>query len=148
MYSSDLYCDTTIVIEDLGACKCQCIKCPCRGRRYGGGGPVIPSSETETCSRGRSALDRDGASLEGASSSRARRSPARGGDRPTNEAELRPKGRPALDRGGVVPVRRRTPRAKQSSARGYLGQLSSGPWARGFILRVSFRFVCICFLRI
>jgi hypothetical protein len=34
----------------------------------------MPLSETETCSRGRSALDRDGASLEGASS------PERGGD--------------------------------------------------------------------
>jgi hypothetical protein len=37
--------------------------------------PVMPSSETETCSRGRLALDRDGASREG--------------------------GHPALERGGV-----------------------------------------------
>jgi hypothetical protein len=97
---------------------------------------VMPSSEMETCSRGRSALDRDGAALEGASSSRARRNPARGGDRPSSEAEPHLRGRPALDRGGVVPVRHRAPRAKRSSARGWLGRLSGGSWARGFILRV------------
>jgi hypothetical protein len=105
---------------------------------------VMPSSETETCSRGRSTLDQDGASLEGASSPRARRSPARGGDRPSSEAESHPRGRPALERGGVVLVRRRTPRAKRSSARGWLGRLSCGTWAHGFILRVflgSFAFV-------
>jgi hypothetical protein len=105
---------------------------------------VMPTSETETCSRGRSALDRDGASLEGASSPRARRNPARGGDRSSSEAEPHPRGRPALDRSGVVPMRRRTPRAKRSSARGWLGRLFGGPWARGFVLRVflgSFAFV-------
>jgi hypothetical protein len=105
---------------------------------------VMPSSETETCSRGRSAPDRDGASLEGASSPRARRDPTRGGDRPSSEAEPHPRGRPALERGRVVPVRYRAPRAKRSSARGWLGRLYGGPWARGFILRVfldSFAFV-------
>jgi hypothetical protein len=97
---------------------------------------VIPSSETETCSRGRSALDRDGASLEGAFSPRARRNPARGGDWPSSEAEPHPRGQPALERGGVVPVRHRAPRTKQSSTRGWLGRSSGGSWARGFILRV------------
>jgi hypothetical protein len=105
---------------------------------------VRSSSETEPHSRGRSALDRDGTSLEGASSPRARRSPARGGDRPSSEAEPHPTGRPALKRGGALPVRHCAPRAKRSFARGWLGQLSGGPWARGFILRVflgSFAFV-------
>jgi hypothetical protein len=60
---------------------------------------VIPSSETEIRSRGRSALDRDGTSLEGVSSPRARRNPARRGDRPSSEAEPHPRGRPALERG-------------------------------------------------
>jgi hypothetical protein len=106
--------------------------------------PVIPSSETETGSRGRSALDRDRASLKGASSPRARRNPARGGDRPSSEVEPHLRGQPALDRGGVVPVRHRALRAKRSSTRGWLGRLYGGPWARGFILRVflgSFVFV-------
>jgi hypothetical protein len=40
-----------------GACECQRIKSPCQGSRYGGSGPVMPSSETEIHSRGRSALD-------------------------------------------------------------------------------------------
>jgi hypothetical protein len=71
---------------------------------------VTPSSETESRSRGRSALDRGRASrergrpaperggvpLEGASDPRARRNLTRGGDRPTSEAELY--------RGGVVPL--------------------------------------------
>jgi hypothetical protein len=105
---------------------------------------VISSSETETHSRGRSARDRDGTSLEGASSPRARRNPARGGAQPSSEAEPHPRGRPAVERGGVLLVRHRHPRAKRSSARGCLGRLSGGPWARGFILRVflgSFAFV-------
>jgi hypothetical protein len=138
-------------VFDLGACKCQCIECPCWGSRYGGGVPVISSSETETGSRGRSALDRDGASLEGASGPRERRNPARGSVQPSSEAEPHPRGRPVLERGDVVPVRRRTPRAKRSSARGWLGQLSGGPWVRGFVLRVclgSFVFVFYEFKRV
>jgi hypothetical protein len=47
---------------------------------------VRSSSETEPCSRGRSALDRDGSPLEGASSPRARRNLTRGGDWPSSEA--------------------------------------------------------------
>jgi hypothetical protein len=48
------------------------------------------------------------------------------------------------DSGDGDAVRHRAPRAKRSSARGWLGRLSSGPWARGFISRVflgSFAFV-------
>jgi hypothetical protein len=86
---------------------------------------VRSSSEAEPRSRRGSALNRDGTSLEGASSPRARRNPARGGDQPSIED--------------------RAPRAKRSSAaRGWLGRLSGGPWARGFILRAfsgSFAFV-------
>jgi hypothetical protein len=75
---------------------------------------MMPSSGTETRSRGRSTLDRDGAScargvggpaperggapLEGASDPRARWNLTRGGDRPTSEAELY--------RGGAVPLER------------------------------------------
>jgi hypothetical protein len=55
------------------------------------------SSEAEPRSRERSALDRDGTSLEGASSPRARRNPARGGVQPPSEAEPPPRGRPALE---------------------------------------------------
>jgi hypothetical protein len=95
----------------------------------------MPSSETEIHSRGRSALDRDGTSLEGASSPRARQNPARRGTQPSSEAEPHPRGRPTLERGEVLPVRHRHPRAKQSSARGCPGRLSGGPWAREFILR-------------
>jgi hypothetical protein len=134
----------TVPGRDSGACECQCIKCPCRGSRYGGSGPVRSSSEAEPLSRGRSALDRDGTLLEVASSPRARRNPARGGVQPPSEAEPHPRGRPALARGGVLPVRCRAPRAKRSSARGWLGRLPGGPWARGFISRVflgSFAFV-------
>jgi hypothetical protein len=46
---------------------------------------VMPSSETEICSRGRSALDRDGATLEGASS------PERGGTPPEGATGPRPR---------------------------------------------------------
>jgi hypothetical protein len=105
---------------------------------------VMPSSGTETCSRGRLVLDRDGDSLKGALGSRSRRNPARGVVEP-------PRGRPALERGKVVPVRRRTPRAKQSSTRGWLGRLSGGPWVHGFVLRVClglFAFVIYEFKRV
>jgi hypothetical protein len=77
---------------------------------------VMPSSETETCSRGRSALDRDRASLEGASSPRARQNPARWGVRPSSEAEPRPRGRPALERGGNSPEGATNPRARRRLA--------------------------------
>jgi hypothetical protein len=80
--------------------------------------PVMPSSETVIRSRGRSALDRDGTSLEGASSPRARQNPARRGAQPWSEVEPHPRGRPALERGEVLPVRHCHPRAKRSSARG------------------------------
>jgi hypothetical protein len=97
---------------------------------------VTPLSEMETCSRERSALDRDKASLEGALGSRSRRNPTRGVVQPPREAEPHPRGRPALDQGEVVPVWRRTPRAKRSSARGCLGRLSGGSSVHGFVLHV------------
>jgi hypothetical protein len=86
--------------------------------------------------RAREVLERDGTSLEGAFSSQSRWDLARGGVQPPSEAEPHPRGRPALERGGVLPVRHRAPRAKRSSARGWLGRLSGGLWARGFILWV------------
>jgi hypothetical protein len=99
---------------------------------------VMPSSETETCSRGRSALDRDGALLEGVSSPRARRNLTRGGVRPSSEAEPYPRGdRPSseanLFRCGVVPLER-----SAAPPEGGLGRLSGGSWVRGFVLHVFF----------
>jgi hypothetical protein len=79
-------------IFDSGACECQCIKFQCRGSRYGGSGPMRSLSGAEPRSRGRSALHRDGTSLEGASSPRARRNPARGGVLPPSEAVPHPRG--------------------------------------------------------
>jgi hypothetical protein len=70
----------------------------------------MPSSETETRSRGRSALDRDGASregggvpLEGASYPRVRQNLTRGGERPTSKAKLYWGGAVPLERSGVPP---------------------------------------------
>jgi hypothetical protein len=84
----------------------------------------------------RDALQRDGNSLEGASSPRARRNPARRGAQPSSEAEPHQRGRPALEQGEVLPVWHRHPRAKRSSAQGCPGRLSGGSWTCGFILRV------------
>jgi hypothetical protein len=78
---------------------------------------VTPSSETETRSRGRSALDRGGASrergrpaperggvpLEGTSDPRARRNLTRGDVQPPSEAELYLGNVIALERSGVPP---------------------------------------------
>jgi hypothetical protein len=105
---------------------------------------VMLSSETETRSRGRSALDRDGASREG-------------GAQPPSEAESCSRGRPTLERDGtspegatgeVVPGWCRPPRAERISARGWLGRLSGGPWVRGFVLRVCLGSFAFIFLRI
>jgi hypothetical protein len=105
---------------------------------------VRSSSEAEPRSRVHSALDRDGTSLEGVSSTRARRNPARGGS-------------PNPTRGGASLEGATSPRAKQSFisaapcpsskaefrprvARPTIG----GPWAHGIIFRVflgSFAFV-------
>jgi hypothetical protein len=87
---------------------------------------VRSSSEAEPRSRVHSALDRDGTSLEGVSSTRARRNPARGGARTPREVEPRSRGRPALERSGALSVRHRAPRAKRSSTQGWLGRLSVG----------------------
>jgi hypothetical protein len=81
------------------ACRCQSIKCPGRGSRYGGGVPagvsseadltrggVHPPSEAEPHVRGRLALERGGP---------------------------RPRGRPALERGGASPEGATGPRARR-----------------------------------
>jgi hypothetical protein len=69
-------------VFDLGACRCQSIKCPSRGSRYGGGEPVRASSKAEPHPRGRPALEWGGASPEGVSSPRARRNFTRGASSP------------------------------------------------------------------
>jgi hypothetical protein len=88
-------------VFDLGACKCQCIKCPCRGSRCGGGEPTRPSSEAEPHPRGVTApqarrnLTRgsDWSSSEaepdtrGVTAPRARRNLTRGSGRPSSEVE-------------------------------------------------------------
>jgi hypothetical protein len=83
--------------------------------------PVTPSSEAETRSRGRLALNRDGALREGG--------------RPALERGGVPlEGRPTLERGGFVLRWRRTPRVERSFTRGWLGRLFDGPCARGLVL--------------
>jgi hypothetical protein len=64
---------------------------------------VRSSSEAEPRSRGRSALDRDVTSLEGAFSPRARRNLTRGGDQSSSEAEFDQCGTMPLERSGVPP---------------------------------------------
>jgi hypothetical protein len=64
---------------------------------------VRSSSEAEPYSRGRSALDRDGSPLEGASSPRARRNLTRGGDRSSSEAGFYQRDTIPLERSGVPP---------------------------------------------
>jgi hypothetical protein len=105
-------------VFDSGACRCQYIKCPGRGSRCGSGGPVRSSNEAELHPRGRLALERGGASPEGATSPRARRKLTRGGDRSSSEAEPHPRGRPALERGGASPEGATSPRARQKLTRG------------------------------
>jgi hypothetical protein len=100
-------------VFDPGAYKCQCIKCPCRGSRYGGGEPMRSSSEAGPHPRGRPALERDGTSPEGASGPRARRNLTQGGDRPSSEAGPRARQRPALERGGTSPKGATVPRARR-----------------------------------
>jgi hypothetical protein len=64
-----------------------------------GGRPVMPSSETETCSRGRLALDRDGASREGGGRPALERDKSLLEGRSTHE-------RGGFVRGDVVPLER------------------------------------------
>jgi hypothetical protein len=105
-------------VFDLGACRCQNIKCSGRGSRYGGGETARDSSEAEPHPRGRPALERGGDSPVGASSPRARQNLTRGG-------------RPPLERGGVSLVRCCAPRAKRSFARGWPGLAALvGRWGR------------------
>jgi hypothetical protein len=109
---------------------------------------VMPSSETETRSRGPSALDRDGASCEG-------------GVQAPSEAESRSRGRPTLERYGTSPEGVTGPRARRSCT-GVVLYPSSGAefrprvarpivsWAVGLWVCFAcvFRFVCVCFLRV
>jgi hypothetical protein len=106
---------------------------------------VMPSSETETRSRGRSALDRDRASREG-------------GVQPPSEAESRSRGRPTLERDGTSPEGATGPRARRSCT-GVAPCPSSGAEFRPTVARPIvwwvvgpwicfarvFRFVCVCF---
>jgi hypothetical protein len=113
---------------------------------------VIPSSEAETRSRGRSALDRGGASCERGRPARERDGvPLEGGVRPSSETEPHSRGRPTHERGGFVPGRRRTPRAERSSGRGWLSRLFDGSWVCEFVLRVClglFAFIFYEFKRV
>jgi hypothetical protein len=72
-----------------GACRCQSIKCPCRGSRYGSGEPVRTTSEAESHPRG---------------------------DWPSSKAEPHPRGRLALERGGTSPEGATSPRARRRFA--------------------------------
>jgi hypothetical protein len=124
------------------------LNAPCRRSRYGGGGPVMPSSDTETRSRGRPALDRDGASREG-------------GVQPPSETKSRSRVRPTLKRDGTSPEGATGPRARRSCT-GAAPYPSSGAEFRPRVARpivwwvvgpwVCFarvvRSVCVCFLRI
>jgi hypothetical protein len=56
-----------------------------------------PSSEAETRSRGRPALDRDGTSLEGGVQPSRRRNLTRGGDQPSSEAGFCQRGTTSLE---------------------------------------------------
>jgi hypothetical protein len=75
-------------VFDLGACRCQSIKCPSRRSRYGGGEPVGALSEAETHSRGRPALERGETSPEAAPSPRARRTSPEGASNPRARRNL------------------------------------------------------------
>jgi hypothetical protein len=90
-------------IFDLSACKCQCIKCPCRRSRCGGGEPTRPSSEAEPHPSERPALERGGTLPEG-------------GDRPSSEEEPHPRERQALERGGTPLEGAPSPRARRKFA--------------------------------
>jgi hypothetical protein len=81
---------------------CQNIECPGQGSSYGGGEPVRASSETETRSRGRPALERCGTSPEGPSSSRARQSFVSAVLCPSSEAEFHLRVAGAVRSGGPL----------------------------------------------
>jgi hypothetical protein len=93
---------------------------PLPGEQYGDGRPVIPSSETKTGSRARSALECGGTSPEGATGPRSRRSCTGAAPCPSSEAEFRPRvARPIV-------------------------WWAVGPWV---YLACVLRLVCVCFLR-
>jgi hypothetical protein len=93
---------------------------------------VMPSSETETCSRGRSTLDRDGATLEGASSPRARRNITRGVTGPRARRSCT----------GAAPCPSSEEEFRLRVAR-LIVWWAMSPWV--YLARV-FRLVCPCFL--
>jgi hypothetical protein len=68
-----------------------------------GGGPTRASSEAESRTRVRVALERGGVPHKGVCFPRVRRSFARGGVQPSSEAEFRCCGAGPLERGGVSP---------------------------------------------
>jgi hypothetical protein len=74
---------------------------------------VRPSSEAEPHPRGRPALERGGASPEGASRHRARQILTRGGVPPSSKADPQLRGRPALERGGSSPEGAPSSRARR-----------------------------------
>jgi hypothetical protein len=117
-------------IFDPGVCKCQSIKSPCRGSRYGSGEPVRPSSEAEPHPRG-------------AIGPRARRNLTRGGDQPSGEVGACQCSAMPLERSGVPPEGDRA-----DCLVGRWGHQGRGPsrWAVSYLKRVlgSFAF---CFLR-
>jgi hypothetical protein len=85
---------------------------------------MMPSSGTETRSRGRSALDRDGASLAWG-----------GGVLPPSEAEPRSRGRPTLERDGTSLEGATDPRARRSCT-GAVPYPSSGAEFRPRVARL------------
>jgi hypothetical protein len=85
-----------------------------RARQRLARGGVRPSSEAETCPRGRQALERGRDSPEGRI-------------RPSSEAETRPRGRWPLERGRDSAVRRPVLERDADSPEGYNGQPLGGP---------------------
>jgi hypothetical protein len=124
-------------VFDLGAYKRQCIKCPCRGSRYGGGGPARSSSEAEPRSRGSLAPEWGGTSLEGVTSPWARWNLTRGGDRPSSEAEVCQCAAAPLERSRVLPEGDRA-----DCLVGRWGHQGRGPVS---LSCVRFRFICVLF---
>jgi hypothetical protein len=80
-----------VLVFDSGTCKCQSIKCSCRGSGYGGGEPATSSSEAGPHPSGRPSLERGGTSPEGATGPRARWRFTSVVSCPSSEVEFRPR---------------------------------------------------------
>jgi hypothetical protein len=107
---------------------------------------VRSSSETEPRSRGRLALDQDGTPLEGVSSPRARRNPARGAPNPgrgeaSPEGATGPRARRSFTSAAPCPSSEAEFRPRVA---GPIVCWAVGPWV--YLTRVL-RFVCVCFLQ-